>query len=212
MRRLLTIVLLLLLPARQAAAQWDTAGLRMDHFATTPALVSAGLGAAGSVLTFVPAANRLAVAVRDEVVAADLPRLHFDDYLQYLPLSTPVVLQLCGVKGRHSLGRMAMLEGGSYLLGGGWLYGLKYGIGRMRPDSSKNNSFPSGHTFTAFAGAALLRREYGDEYPWVAVAGYTVATVVALMRVYNNRHWVGDVLAGAGLGVLSVTLVYWALD
>ena len=71
MRRLLTIVLLLLLPARQAAAQWDTAGLRMDHFATTPALVSAGLGAAGSVLTFVPAANRLAVAVRDEVVAAE---------------------------------------------------------------------------------------------------------------------------------------------
>ena len=174
--------------------------------------MSAGLGTAGSVLTFVPAANRLAVAVRDEVVAADLPRLHFDDYIQYLPLSTPVVLQLCGVKGRHSLGRMAMLEGGSYLLGGGWLYGLKFGIGKMRPDGSRNNSFPSGHTFTAFAGAELLRREYGDEYPWLAVAGYSVATVVALMRVYNNRHWAGDVLAGAGLGILSVTLVYWALD
>lgn len=64
----------------------------------------------------------------------------------------------------------------------------------------------------AFTGAELLRREYGKEYPWVAVAGYAVAVLVGAMRVYNNRHWVGDVLAGAGIGIASVTLVYWALD
>ena len=74
------------------------------------------------------------------------------------------------------------------------------------------NSFPSGHTFTAFTGAEILRREYGEEYPWIAVAGYAVAVTVAAMRVYNNRHWLGDVCAGAGLGILSVTLAYWALD
>ncbi len=44
------------------------------------------------------------------------------------------------------------------------------------------------------------------------MAAYGVATVVGVMRVYNNRHWAGDVLAGAGLGILSTTLVYWVLD
>ena len=58
----------------------------------------------------------------------------------------------------------------------------------------------------------ILRREYGEEYPWIAVAGYAVAVTVAAMRIYNNRHWLGDVCAGAGLGILSVTLTYWALD
>ena len=105
-----------------------------------------------------------------------------------------------------------MLEGGSYLLGIGWLNAFKYGIGIERPDNSTKNSFPSGHTFTAFTGAEVLRREYGEEYPWIAVAGYTVATIVGMMRIYNNRHWAGDVLAGAGLGILSTTLVYWVLD
>ena len=61
-------------------------------------------------------------------------------------------------------------------------------------------------------GAEILRREFGKEYPWIAVAGYAVATLVGLMRISNNRHWAGDVLAGAGLGILSVSLVYWTLD
>ena len=41
------------------------------------------------------------------------------------------------------------------------------------------------------------------------MAGYAIATGVGVMRVYNNRHWVSDVLAGAGLGILSTSLMYW---
>ena len=63
--------------------------------------------------------------------------------------------------------------------------------------------------FTAFMGAEILRREYGEEYPGIAIAGYTVATGVGLMRIYNNRHWASDVLAGAGIGILSASLTYW---
>ena len=172
----------------------------------------AALGGAGTLLTFQPDANQLAVSLRDEVVGANLPRVYADDYIQYLPSIAPITLNLCGLHSRHPLGRMMMLEGGSYLLGIGWLNALKYGIGVGRPDNTSFNSFPSGHTFVAFTGAELLRREYGEEYPWVAVAGYAVAVAVGCMRIYNNRHWLGDVLAGAGLGIMSVTLVYWALD
>ncbi len=168
--------------------------------------------ATGTVLTYNPTANGLALDLRDKVVSSHNPRLHFDDYIQYIPASLPVVLNLCGVKGRHGFNRLVLIEGGAYLLGIGWVNAFKYGLGVERPDYSRMNSFPSGHTFTAFTGAEILRREYGEEYPWIAVAGYAVAVMVAAMRIYNNRHWLGDVCAGAGLGILSVTLAYWALD
>lgn len=212
MRRLLLILLVALVPMNRVAAQWDTAGLRLSNLKPVPAIAGVAMIGAGSLLSFNPTAHDLAVQLRDGVVSSNLPKLHFDDYIQYIPAAAPLALNLCGLKSRHSLGRMALLEGGSYLLGAGWMWTGKYGFGILRPDNSNHKSFPSGHSFFSFTGAEILRREYGEEYPWIAVAGYTVATVVALMRIYNNRHWAGDVLAGAGLGILSVTLVYWALD
>ena len=52
---------------------------------------------------------------------------------------------------------------------------------------------------------------YGQEITEeaIAIAGYTVATGVGIMRMYNNRHWASDVLAGAGVGILSASLMYW---
>lgn len=211
-RRFVCVLLVFSFYLLPCQAQWDTIGLRLHNISVGPAATSTALMAAGSLLTFSPAANTLALTVRDEVTGLNLPRLQFDNYLQYLPAALPLTLKLGGVKSRHTFGHMALLEGGSYLLGAGWVNAFKYGIGILRPDNTTYNSFPSGHTFMAFTGAELLRREYGKDYPWIAVAGYTMATVVALMRVYNNRHWVGDVLAGAGMGIMSVTLVYWALD
>ena len=212
MKRFLSIILLASLPITHAVAQWDTAGLRLQSLSPAPALAGVAMIGAGSLLTFNPVLHEVAVSIREGVTSANLPKLHFDDYIQYIPASAPLALNLCGLKSRHSLPRMALLEGGSYLLGAGWLWTGKYGLGVLRPDNTTHRSFPSGHTFFSFTGAEILRREYGEEYPWIAVAGYTVATIVGLMRIYNNRHWAGDVLAGAGLGILSVTLVYWALD
>ena len=69
-------------------------------------------------------------------------------------------------------------------------------------------SFPSGHTATAFTGAELVRSEYGLG---IGIAAYGVAAGVALLRLYNERHWVGDVLFGAGIGILSARIGYWML-
>ena len=201
-RWLLTGVLLWLLALPHVQGQ-DT----VCRFPTAP-VAGGTLLAAGAVMTFVPEAKALAVDLRDAVQSDGHGRLMFDDYMQYLPALTPPVLNICGLKSKHSLRKMVLLEGASYLLGAAALNAAKYGFGVQRPDGRSYNSFPSGHTFTAFTGAELLRREYGEEYPWVAVAGYAVATLVGAMRVYNNRHWAGDVLAGAGLGILSVGVVY----
>lgn len=164
---------------------------------------------AGSVLTFVPDAKAWTVDLRDAVQADGHDKLMFDNYLQYLPAISPPILNVCGLHSKHNLRKMIVREGASYLLGAVLLNAAKYGFRVQRPDGTAFNSFPSGHTFTAFTGAEILRREYGKEYPWVAVAGYAVATLVGTMRVYNNRHWAGDVLAGAGLGIFSVGVVYF---
>ena len=78
-----------------------------------------------------------------------------------------------------------------------------------RPDGSSRNSFPSGHTATAFMGAEFLRKEYWDVSPWIGVAGYAVAAGTGFFRMYNNRHWLTDVLTGAGIGILSTQAAYW---
>lgn len=69
--------------------------------------------------------------------------------------------------------------------------------------------FRQDNTATAFMGAELLRREYWNVSPWIGIAGYAVAAGTGFFRIYNNRHWLTDVLAGAGVGILSVQAAYW---
>lgn len=208
MKRLVFIVLIAsLLPVR---AQQDSLSSRCQDLWAPVA--GATLLASGSLFTFVPEMKGWAVDLRDAVQADNHPKLQFDNYLEYIMPATPMALNLCGLKSRHDFKKLALLEGGSYLLGVALLEAGKFGFGVPRPDNNAQTSFPSGHTFSATAAAEILRREYGEEYPWLAVAGYGVATLVGAMRIYNNRHWVGDVLAGAGLGILSVSTIYWIFD
>jgi membrane-associated phospholipid phosphatase len=79
---------------------------------------------------------------------------------------------------------------------------------RNRPDRADNYSFPSGHTASAFAAAEFLNQEYRDVSPCIGYAGYTVATAKGVLCLYNNRHWVSDVVAGAGLGIASTKVAY----
>jgi membrane-associated phospholipid phosphatase len=70
-------------------------------------------------------------------------------------------------------------------------------------------SFPSGHTSNAFAGATVLFREYRDYNKVIAYSGYLFSTATGVLRVTNNRHWVPDVLVGAGIGMVVTNLIYY---
>lgn len=132
-----------------------------------------------------------------------------DDFSQYIPMVSVYGLNLCGIKGRHSLKDRTKLLVLSYLTMSVTVEGLKHITRVERPDGSSRNSFPSGHTATAFMGAEFLYQEYKEVSPWIGVAGYTVAAGTGFFRMYNNRHWLTDVLAGAGVGILSTKLSYW---
>lgn len=135
--------------------------------------------------------------------------LHADDYMQYLPALGYVSIGFInGNPGRHSL-KERLCAGVTAYTAMALITNLtKVLVKEHRPDSGARNSFPSGHTATAFTGAELMRLEYG---PWIGLGGYAVAAGVGFLRLYNNRHWFNDVLAGAGVGILSAHIGYWLL-
>ena len=134
---------------------------------------------------------------------------HFEDYLQFAPAVAAYAMKFSGVKSSHDLLDMTVLYGLSNLVAGGITFGTKIEVGRMRPDNSDRQSFPSGHTETAFVAAEFLHQEFKDQSVWISVGGYTVATVVGVARIYHDKHWVSDVVTGAGIGILSTKAVYW---
>ena len=136
-----------------------------------------------------------------------------DDYTQFFGPVMTVGLKLAGYEGRSDWPRLLASAGMSYLIMAGLVNGIKYTAKEMRPDGSSANSWPSGHTATAFVGATLLHKEYGlTRSPWWSVAGYGVATATGVMRVLNNRHWISDVMSGAGIGIMSGELGYALCD
>ena len=136
-----------------------------------------------------------------------------DDYTQFFGPVMTAGLKLGGYEGRSDWPRLLASAGLSYAIMAGFVNGIKYTAKEMRPDGSTANSWPSGHTATSFVGATLLHKEYGlTRSPWFSVAGYGVATATGVMRVLNNRHWVSDVMSGAGIGIISGELGYAIAD
>ena len=73
--------------------------------------------------------------------------------------------------------------------------------------NGERQSFPSGHTTTAFAVASSvtseMRRLHPSAVKFVAPVMYGGATLVGLSRMYHNKHWASDVVLGAAIGTFS---------
>lgn len=130
-----------------------------------------------------------------------------DDYLQLAPLAAVYLLNFSGVKGKNNFGNSTAIALKSIFINSTVTTALKVWINAPRPNLAKH-SFPSGHTSTAFTFAHFMHREFGEKSPWYSVGAYTSAAVVGLMRMGKNVHWLPDVLAGAGVGILSTEFVY----
>lgn len=137
---------------------------------------------------------------------------HYDDILQYTPGMVMLGMKALGVEGRSSWGRMAVSDAFSIALMASVVNTLKHTVKEKRPDGSNSRSFPSGHTATAFMCATMLHKEYGHISPWISIGGYTVATATGVSRILNNKHWIADVMVGAGIGILSTEMGYFLTD
>ena len=135
--------------------------------------------------------------------------LHLDTYLQFLPAVAVYGLNIAGVKGKNNLRDRSMIYLLSNVIGNLSVYAIKKTSHRLRPDSSDYYSFPSGHSAEAFLSAEFLMQEYKDVSIWYGIGGYAAAVATGYLRMYNNKHWFSDVVAGAGIGLASTRLVYW---
>lgn len=154
--------------------------------------------------------QKLNAEFKDELYAeSPHKQIHIDNYLQFAPAAMVYGLDAFGIKAKHDLRDRTMLFLMSNIITNASVYSMKSISHQLRPDGSKYNSFPSGHTAEAFANAEFLRQEYKGVSPWYGVAGYAMAATTGYLRMYNNKHWLSDVVAGAGVGIISTKLAYW---
>ncbi|MEO5683943.1 MAG: phosphatase PAP2 family protein [Chitinophagaceae bacterium] len=149
--------------------------------------------------------------VKEEVYTerSNKDKIHIDNVLLYAPAAAVYGLNAMGIKGKNNFRDRTMLYAMSQLIQSAVVFPVKKLVAENRPDESNRLSFPSGHTACAFASAEFMRQEYKDVSPWYGVAGYAAAASTGFLRMYNNKHWLSDVVAGAGIGIMSTRLSYW---
>jgi membrane-associated phospholipid phosphatase len=165
-----------------------------------------GYGFAGLNSHWVKGLNR---DIRDRVRSDIDDRITIDDFSRYVPVVSVYALNAAGVKGKHGFKDRTVILVTSFILVNSTVLSLKSLISAKRPDGTSDNSFPSGHSATAFAGAEFLWQEYKDVSLWYGIGGYIIATGTGIFRIYNDRHWLSDVAAGAGIGILGTKAAYW---
>lgn len=213
MRKILALVALLLAAMPLNAQRRDSVYTSSEQFKVTKLIAPVTLMGVGAVCSFTPAIhNGMDMGVREWALANNggvynLPIMDCPEtYLQYVPSAAYGVAALCGA-GKHSLPEQFVAGVTAIGLMLASTQAIKYASNITRPNDNPR-SFPSGHTATAFMGAELVRLEYGI---WWGLAAYSVAGATAFLRVWNNWHWTSDVIAGAGIGILSANAAYWLL-
>jgi hypothetical protein len=131
-----------------------------------------------------------------------------DDFLMLAPLAGLYGFNLISSQNRHELSRQTLLLFTSGVLTSAMVWPTKKITDIDRPND-KPYAFPSGHTAYAFTIATFMDKEFRHKSPWVSITSYSLAGATGVLRVLNNAHWMSDILAGAGVGILSVNTVYW---
>lgn len=191
--------------------QTDTTKLKWHQTDTGRSLITSGALIGLGLYTYKDNGFLNRVSIK-EGINRYLPNFEddIDDYTQYIPYAAIYALDVAGVPSKHNTMRKTTALAIGTVTSLAVIQGLKYSIAETRPDGSQNNSFPSGHTATAFMGAHMLHKEYGERSIYYSIGGYLLATVTGVFRQLNDKHWISDVLVGAGLGIAITEFSYFA--
>ena len=211
MRKILSIWLCILLSSCLCFSQDSTTQKSNNSLINTALLPSIGITAGlYSRINNLPL-NKFKV---NSVIQKKHSSFHnnLDDYMQFVPIAGAYGLHLTNLESTNDVVSSSIGLLASHFIMAGIVFPAKYLIGDRRPNMGAANAFPSGHTAEAFLAAHFLWKEYGKRYPVIGVIGYGCAVTTGIFRMLNNEHWSADVLAGAGVGILSVNLGYICLD
>jgi membrane-associated phospholipid phosphatase len=159
-----------------------------------------------------------AIPQLDENIMNDIQEHHAnfhsgaEDYIMWAPSASIYIMDAFHVKTQHTFKDHLLIEGGSVLITGGLGLGMRIISRNIKAYNDGDTKFPSGHTANAFRGAEIFHQELKQQHPVISYGGYIVATGVGLLRIYGKQHYLTEVLAGAGLGILSTKITYWLFD
>ncbi len=217
-----------------AAQQADTTAAASQEPLSTRTDAWLAAGFAVGIVAFAPYDEKIAVWSQDSSVQTS-SRTSIANAFNWgggagailLSAATYGVGRLAGSRPVSELG----LRATEAIILSGAITGLAKGVlGRQRPYVNINDpdyfvvgkgfsdgaytSMPSGHTTAAFAFASAVTDETHHYWPrqtwWVATLSYGGATMVGLARIYSNKHWSTDVVAGAMVGTLTgLGVVRW---
>lgn len=192
----------------------DTAGQKIrfqPSYLKAPALILPGTlllyGALKPVINAIPELDNNIMAS----IQQHHPGFHNNaaDYLMWAPSASVYMLDALKVKTAHNFRGHLIIEAGSVIITGGLGYGMRLISRNIKVYNTGDTQFPSGHTANAFRGAEIVHQELKETHPAWSYSGYLIATGVGLLRIYAKQHLLTEVLAGAGLGILSTKLTYW---
>ena len=126
----------------------------------------------------------------------------------WVTLSSQLFTIALGPRPKHSFADRMLVKATSYLLLYSTMPVVRACVRETRPDGHRGHAFPSFKTANAFMMAEQTRVERG--WAW-GMGMYTVAAGVGVLQMYNDRCYVNDVLAGAGMGILACHAAYWLL-
>lgn len=131
-----------------------------------------------------------------------------ENYLQYVPVGILYGADILNIPHENTAFNQTKYLFISELVTAILTHTLKALVHETRPGGGEH-SFPSGHTSQSFSSASVVFNEFARSNKTVAWSGYLFSTSTALLRITNNRHWVPDVLVGAGMAILVTDLVYY---
>lgn len=134
---------------------------------------------------------------------------NIDEFTQYIPTLSVYGLNALGINGKNNFKDRTIILATATLIMTSTTLGLKSIAKVDRPNLGSNDSFPSGHVAKAFMGAEYLYQEYRDVSLWYGISAYVVAAGTGALRIYNDEHWLTDVVTGVGIGILSTKVAYW---
>lgn len=147
--------------------------------------------------------------IKDRAWASSREVRQIEDYFLLAPAVMVYGLNFANYKGHNNIVDRSIMYGMANLISNGIVFATKSQGLEVRPNGRDNYSFPSGHTAQAFVSAEFARLEYQKISPWPGLIGYGFAFATGFLRMYNDAHWFSDVIAGAGVGIVSTRFAYY---
>jgi PAP2 superfamily len=206
MKTIVVILCFLLVGLSSGFGQKDSTVQKQNRSLLKKSIVPLSLMASGILLSDSGFEKSLNTTTRNWVGNDfDVP---VDDYTRYVPIAQLYIADIAGIEAKNHWFDQTKNLAISMVLTDVLTKFLKNNIYKVRPNDFNAKAFPSGHTSIAFSTGSVLYEEFKDTSPLLAYSGYGFAATTGAFRLLNNKHWVSDVLMGAGIGIMMTKLVY----